>query len=151
MKKILVSLMLSALAMGASAGDAKLFPGSNCDAVYGSQVSSISKINSGIIENIGSSDVQIVCPMLTDITDQGAINSSYIYVRPSQTKSLYCNAFSVSSNGAEGSAGAVATAGATVKKMVFANNILNGAAASRYFMTCNLNPGAQVIQYYYTE
>ena len=150
MKKILVSLMLSALAVGASA-DAKVLPGSNCSAMYGSQAASLNKVNSGVIENVGSSTIQVICPLITDVTDETAINSSYIYVRPSQTETLQCNAFAVSSSGAEGSSGAVATAGATIKKMVFSNNVANGSKYSRYFMTCNLSPGAQVIQYYYKE
>ena len=151
MKKIFVGLILSVSTMSTFAGDAKLFPGSNCSAIDGSQEGYLERLD-GTIKNIGSSAVDVTCPMLNDITSDGTINSSYVNLVPNGIDSIDCDLYIVNPNGQWSRSPKSAYNTGTPTTLTFSSNLsAGGPSKNRYFFECKLDPQAEITQYYYTE
>ena len=148
-KNISITLLaiagLYANASAAATYDAKNYPGANCQAMNGTQTSSLTHSNSGVY-NVTASDVVVACPIVRDnIINQNGVRVIAYVENNGAANALYCKFYS---NDQWGALVAGASANSPVGLNALGLSVLSSQPITgHYVFLCNLPPKSSVRSY----
>lgn len=147
--RLLLALALNALAGSAFAYDTKVFSGTPCNPVSGSQADTFTTWWD-YIYNGDTGYASVACPIVRDRAyNANGIDFAYAYVRSSGGQTLTCTLYSYDTAGGFVASNSASTTSNSVTSLLL--NINASAAGGTYAIYCSLPSGGRVYGYRVAE
>ncbi len=149
-KKIsVIFIAVMAIHLPAQALDYKIFNGSGCKAVDPTKEILLTRTNSKLTVVAGDQSVDVICPIVKDISDQDTIDYARIHMRSPKANSTCHTRVTRDLGGVASEDVVIGKSNVWQARVLF--KVDGGANNSSYMIECTLAPETEVLMYKFGE